>query len=63
MLQEVFSTITPQYWQFWIGLVLVAIVLVGRQRMHRWVLWLPNQAIRQFGGGKASVVIPESETP
>jgi len=63
MLQEVFSTITPQYWQFWIGLVLVVIVLVGRQRMHRWVLWLPNLAIRQFGGGKASVVIPESETP
>jgi branched-chain amino acid transport system permease protein len=63
MLQEVFSTITPQYWQFWIGLVLVVIVLVGRQRMHRWVLWLPNLVIRQFGGRKASVVIPESETP
>lgn len=63
MLQEVFSTITPQYWQFWIGLVLVAIVLVGRQRMHRWVLWLPNLVIRQLGGRKASVVIPESETP
>ena len=30
MLQEVFSTITPQYWLFWIGLVLVVIVLVGR---------------------------------
>jgi branched-chain amino acid transport system permease protein len=38
-------------------------VLVGRQRMHRWVLWLPNLVIRQFGGRKASVVIPESETP
>ncbi len=32
MLQEVFSSITPQYWQFWIGLVLVVIVLAGRQR-------------------------------
>jgi len=63
MLQEVFSTITPQYWQFWIGLVLVVIVLVGRQRMHRWVLWLPNLVIRRFGGDKASVVVPESETP
>ena len=30
MLQELFSTITPQYWLFWIGLVLVVIVLVGR---------------------------------
>src|SRR3981189_618538 len=50
MLQEVFSTITPQYWQFWIGLVLVVIVLVGRQRMHRWALWAPNLIIRQLGG-------------
>ena len=63
MLQEMFSTITPQYWQFWIGLVLVVIVLIGRRRMHRWVLWLPNLVIRQLGGRKASVVIAESETP
>ena len=61
MLQEVFSTITPQYWQFWIGLVLVVIVLVGRQRMHRWVLWAPNLIIRQIGGRKAVVAIPESD--
>jgi branched-chain amino acid transport system permease protein len=61
MLQEVFSTLTPQYWQFWIGLVLVVIVLVGRARMHRWALWLPNVLIRQFAGGKAVVAIPESD--
>jgi hypothetical protein len=30
MLQDVFSNLTPQYWQFWIGLVLVVIVLIGR---------------------------------
>lgn len=36
ILQEVFSTLTPQYWQFWIGLVLVVIVLVGRERLARW---------------------------
>ncbi len=63
MLQEVFSTITPQYWQFWIGLVLVVIVLVGRQRMHRWALWAPNLIIRQFGGRKSIVAIPESDAP
>jgi branched-chain amino acid transport system permease protein len=63
MLQEVFSTITPQYWQFWIGLVLVVIVLVGRQRMHRWVLWAPNLIIRQLSGRKAVVVVPESDAP
>src|ERR1700675_3751809 len=61
MLQEVFSTITPQYWQFWIGLVLVVIVLVGRARLHRWVLWAPNLIIRQLGGRKAVVAIPERD--
>ena len=58
MLQEFFSTITPQYWQFWIGLVLVVIVLVGRDRMHRWALWLPNLVIRQIAGRKAVVAVP-----
>jgi branched-chain amino acid transport system permease protein len=61
MLQEFFSNLTPQYWQFWIGLVLVAIVLVGRTRLHRWVLFVPNLIIRQFSGGKAAVAIPESD--
>ncbi|WP_454620090.1 branched-chain amino acid ABC transporter permease [Bradyrhizobium cenepequi] len=61
MLQELFSTITPQYWLFWIGLVLVVIVLVGRARIHRWALWLPNLAIRQFAGRRAVVVVPESD--
>jgi branched-chain amino acid transport system permease protein len=63
MLQEFFSNLTPQYWQFWIGLVLVVIVLVGRARMHRWALWLPNLIIGQIGGRKAIVAVPESEAP
>src|SRR5690242_12966522 len=61
MLQEVFSTITPQYWQFWIGAVLVVIVLVGRGRLHRWVLFLPNLVITRLAGRPAAVAIPESE--
>ena len=61
MLQEFFSTITPQYWQFWIGLVLVVIVLVGRARLHRWALFVPNLIIRQAGGNKAAVAIPKSD--
>lgn len=61
MLQEVFQAITPQYWLFWIGLVLVVIVLVGRDRMHRWALWLPNLVIRQFAGRKAAIAVPESD--
>ena len=63
MLQEFFSSLTPQYWQFWIGLVLVVIVLVGRERLHRWALWLPNLIIRQFSGGKAVVAVPGSDAP
>jgi len=36
-LQDWIANLTPQYWQFWIGLVLVVIVLVGRERMAGWV--------------------------
>ncbi|MEO8322339.1 MAG: branched-chain amino acid ABC transporter permease, partial [Bradyrhizobium sp.] len=61
MLQVFFSNVTPQYWQFWIGLVLVVIVLVGRERIHRWALWLPNLVIRQFAGRKAVMAVPESD--
>ncbi len=63
MLQELFSNLTPQYWQFWIGLVLVVIVLVGRARLHRWALWAPNLIIRQFGGRKAVIAVPEGDAP
>jgi branched-chain amino acid transport system permease protein len=37
-LQDWIANLTPQYWQFWIGLVLVAIVLIGRDRMQGWVM-------------------------
>jgi branched-chain amino acid transport system permease protein len=63
MLQELFSTITPQYWLFWIGLVLVVIVLVGRARIHRWALWGPNLMIRHFASRRAVAVVPESDPP
>jgi len=36
-MQDWLANITPQYWQFWIGLVLVIIVLVGRDRMGAWI--------------------------
>jgi len=61
ILQEFFSTITPQYWQFWIGLVFVVIVLVGRARLHRWVLFVPNLIIAQLRGSQAVVTVPESD--
>jgi len=63
MLQEVFQTITPQYWLFWIGLVLVVMVLVGRARIHRWALFVPNLIIRQFAGRRAVVALSDNEAP
>jgi len=36
VMQDYLSTLTPQYWPFWIGLLLVVIVLVGRERMTNW---------------------------
>ncbi len=35
-MQDYLSALTPQYWPFWIGLVLVVIVLVGRDRITTW---------------------------
>jgi branched-chain amino acid transport system permease protein len=54
LLQELFSTLTPQYWQFWIGLVLVVIVLIGRDRMQRWAMWAPRLVMKQFRARKAA---------
>jgi branched-chain amino acid transport system permease protein len=42
-MQDWIATLTPQYWQFWIGFMLVLIVLVGRERMTGW-----NEAVRVF---------------
>ncbi|MBS0559877.1 MAG: branched-chain amino acid ABC transporter permease [Proteobacteria bacterium] len=41
LMQDQLATITPQYWEFWIGLVLVALVLIGRERLAAWprALW------------------------
>jgi branched-chain amino acid transport system permease protein len=36
VVQDRLANITPQYWQFWIGMVLVALVLVGRDRLSAW---------------------------
>ena len=40
-MQDWIASLTPQYWQFWIGFMLVLIVLVGRERISGW-----NEALR-----------------
>ncbi|MDE2396635.1 MAG: branched-chain amino acid ABC transporter permease [Burkholderiales bacterium] len=40
VLHDLISAITPQYWTFWIGLFLVVLMLVGRERLLRpWTWW------------------------
>ena len=38
LLHDIISSITPQYWTFWMGLFLVVLMLVGRERLSpsRW---------------------------
>ena len=49
LLQDFLSSITPQYWTFWIGLFLVVLVLVGRDRLMRPWTWFRRPSV----GGKA----------
>ena len=44
-MQDWLADITPQYWQFWIGLLLVVIVIVGHDRLVRPWTWF-----RRSGG-------------
>lgn len=64
LMQDLLSQITPQYWTFWLGLFLVAIVLVGRDRLLKpWTWWRRSASaarppegagpLLQEGGGAA----------
>ena len=46
LMQDVLSSITPQYWTFWIGLFLVVLVLVGRERLIRPWTWFGKRGQR-----------------
>jgi branched-chain amino acid transport system permease protein len=40
VLHDLLSSITAQYWTFWIGLFLVVLMLVGREKLFRpWTWW------------------------
>ena len=49
LMQDWLANLTPQYWQFWIGLVLVVIVLVGRDRMAGWTAPIRSSSPRSSG--------------
>jgi branched-chain amino acid transport system permease protein len=44
VMHDVLSAFTPQYWTFWIGLILVILMLVGRER-----LFSPRQWFKRGG--------------
>ncbi len=44
LLQNWLSAVTPQYWMFWIGLILVLLVLVGRDRLLKPWTWFGRRA-------------------
>ncbi|MDM0040548.1 branched-chain amino acid ABC transporter permease [Variovorax sp. J22G21] len=44
LLQDWLSAVTPQYWMFWIGLILVLLVLVGRDRLFKPWTWFGRRA-------------------
>jgi branched-chain amino acid transport system permease protein len=39
VVHDVLSNITPQYWTFWLGLFLVVLMLVGRERLFKPWTW------------------------
>jgi branched-chain amino acid transport system permease protein len=49
LMHDVIAGITPQYWTFWIGLFLVVLVMVGRERLIRPWLWFGRAADRKGG--------------
>ncbi len=44
VIQDFLANLTPEYWEFWIGMLLVALVLIGRDR----VTGLPAMLIGKF---------------
>ena len=46
ILQSELSAVTPQYWMFWIGLLLIVLVHVGRDRIKGWfTAFMPFSAL------------------
>ena len=47
VMQDVLSGITPQYWTFWLGLFLVVLVMVGRERLNNPRSWFKSTASKE----------------
>jgi len=63
LMQDWIANLTPQYWQFWIGLVLVLIVIVGRGRIGAWTAAaqaVAEPVTRRFARGPMAAAYPSS---
>ena len=60
VMQDYLSVLTPQYWPFWIGMVLVVIVLVGRDRITMWTTPFRKLAMRLDWRASARSTTPAS---
>jgi branched-chain amino acid transport system permease protein len=47
LMYDVIANITPQYWTFWMGLFLVVLVLVGRERLIRPWTWFSKAGSKE----------------
>jgi len=56
LMQDALASVTPQYWQFWIGLVLVVLVLVGRER----IAGFNRRLLRRGGRTGSAAAVPEA---
>ncbi len=54
LMQDVLAGITPQYWQFWVGLLLVILALGGRTQLAR----LGAGLRRRFGRADVGTIAP-----
>ncbi|MEO3999606.1 branched-chain amino acid ABC transporter permease [Mesorhizobium sp. CAU 1732] len=61
ILRDMLSVITPQYWMFWIGLILIIIVMVGRERVTRWQTLIPGSAGYREAKARAAALAASKE--
>ena len=61
VLRDVISAATPQYWEFWIGLLLVVLVLVGRERIARSFATRSRLAVQRRCERSAAMSAPALE--
>jgi branched-chain amino acid transport system permease protein len=61
VLQDWLAHLTPQYWQFWIGLLLVLLVVIGRERVTGWTAPARARIARLGSGLRARRAMPAGE--